>query len=110
MGLFGPLGSAGYGDASPAVSSGLYGVDPADVDYVMQLGVLRPRLIPNRNVLPAYQQAMDTPAAISAPVAPSATAATALSALAPPLPAMQSLGTFTTRRTQLFGPLSGISI
>jgi hypothetical protein len=103
MPLFGPLGSMIYGDAPLGVSSGLYGVDPDAVDYAMRIGVPRPLLPPSRFAFPFSQ-----PTALN--TAPPALPATTLALPPPPLPAMQSLGTFTTRRTELFGPLSAVSI
>jgi hypothetical protein len=108
MGLFGPLGSVIYGHAPPALSSGLYGTDPDAVDYAMQLGVPRPLPIPNQYLWP-WQLPDTGTTAVNTAVA-SATAATPAQAPAPPLPSMQSLGTLTTRRTQLFGPLGSVSI
>ena len=104
MPLFGPLGSVIYGDASRRASSSLFGVDPDAADYAIQLGVPRPLPIPNRYALPTDQPAPGT-TMTSAP-----TPAAAVMPAAAALPPMTSVGTFTTRRTQLFGPLAGIAI
>jgi hypothetical protein len=94
MPLFGPLGSTNYGRA-------LYGVD-LDVD---DSAPRRPIMLP---IGPVYTPVQ--PAATVTPPAASSAVPTAATTAAAPLPAVQSLGTFTTRRTELFGPLSAVSI
>jgi len=91
MPLFGPLGSSVYGGA-------LYGVD-LDVDDSDS-----PRFV-RLPIGPAVTPAQPASSAAT----PSVTPAVPVPATALP-PPVQSLGTFTTRRTQLFGPLSAVAI
>src|SRR5271155_3686221 len=115
MGLFGPLSStiySGYGIGAPRVyGNGMQqdGPQQDDSDYAMQLGIPRP-LPPAR---PYSAQPYQQTAGASAPPAasPPANPLAPLPRIStPPLSSMQVLGGFTTRRTQLFGPLSGISV
>ncbi|HUJ40850.1 MAG TPA: hypothetical protein VLW54_09910 [Candidatus Acidoferrales bacterium] len=106
MPLFGPLSSVRYANAPFSVSSGLFDVDQDAADYAMQFGVPRPIFAPRAPLLPMNAAAAAASnAGVPAPVSPAG--------VTPPAgapPPLASLGTFTTRRTQLFGPLSTISI
>jgi hypothetical protein len=106
MRLFGPLDSLMYGDAPPVLSPEFYPYGSDATGYTMPSRVPRPVRIPNPYVLPSYP-----PAAAMTSGTPGASPVTAPGqAPAPPLPSLQTLGTFTTRRTQLFGPLGSVSI
>jgi hypothetical protein len=107
MGLFGPLGSAIYGGLLHGVSGDVYGFQPDTRISTMQFGVPRPLPLAARYLLPSDQGAADVN---SAGAAPPVANPMALPRLVTPLRPMDTLGTFTTRRTQLFGPLSGFSI
>ncbi len=89
MPLFSPLGYTDYGGS-------LFGVDLGVDDPAAR----RPLMFPNGLL---YQPAQQTAPAPAAP-------AVSGTASASPPPPLQSIGTFTTRRTQLFGPLSAVSI
>ena len=97
MPLFGPMG--------PAITGGgLYGVDFAALVNAFQNNLPDPRSSLYSSVLPPPAPATATGASL----APAAGASSVPPA--PPPPAMQSIGTFTTRRTQLFGPLAAVAI
>ena len=112
MALFGPLDYAVYGGLLHGLSGDVYGFEP-DTQY-STVGPQRPRLLPNDYLWP------DDPDASGTGVAPTVANPPVANSIAPfpgtvvpqpaPLPSMQMLGTLTTRRTQLFGPLAGISI
>jgi len=99
MPLFGTLLSDYDNDDTSGDPSRLFGV-VTDGMYYRRTGTgVRPVLIPGA-ALTSGSQSANTPTT-AAPLP-------AVSAAAPP--PVQSLGTFTTRRTELFGPLSTISI
>ena len=106
MGLFGPLDSLIYPGGPFANSPWLYRFDSDATGYNFQPGVPRPLTVPNSSSLPSSPPAAGTTSGYSG--APPATAP--VGPPAPPMPSMQALGTFTTRRTQLFGPLGSVSI
>jgi len=100
MPLFGPIG--------PAVDAGgLYGVDFAGLNDAFGSSLPYPPFASYNYLFPPLRPAT-TAGASTAPAAAAATSAAPAPAPAPP--AMQSVGSFATRRTQLFGPLSGIGI
>jgi len=123
MGLFGPLGYAAYGGAFGVSPGGgpsggtlriLQPDDTDDTDYAMQPGVPRPLppanpylLQPYASAAPATQTAAGAAPPAANPFAPLPRIGVPPSA---PMPSIETLGAFTTRRTQFFGPLSGISM
>jgi hypothetical protein len=127
MGLFGPLSSTAYSGyalagAAPLVYRGDYpGNYPGanrganapqqdDSDYALQIGMPRP--LPPA-ALPYGVQPYQQSAAAGAPppgLSPPANPLAPAPRISTPPPYMQVLGGFTTRRTQLFGPLSGVSV
>lgn len=108
MGLFGPLDSLNYAGAPPASSPWMYRLDSDVTGYTFPPGLPRPIPIPNSSTVPSYPPATGTGTASGNAGAPAATAP--VEPPVPQMPSMQALGTFTTRRTQLFGPLGSVSI
>jgi len=107
MGLFGPLDYLTFGDMPPLKYAHLYGMDPDATAYSW----VRPAASPIET--PATSPTSGAPpAGTSGGAAAASPASSPLQAqpTAAALPSVQSLGTFTTRRTQLFGPLGGVSI
>jgi hypothetical protein len=109
MGLFGPLG-AGIGDIRQGIFDSapyvpMYGTDPDAMDYAMRLGVPRPLPTPNRLLYP-----QSAAAAGAGATSPGINAAAPVPYTVASLPAMQTIGGFTTRRTELFGPLATVAI
>jgi len=97
MPLFGPFGVG--------LANALFGVTMPAGGFELQSGMQPPFSFPyGYPFMPSTQQMM-TPT----PTAPPVTSTSAAPAPPPP-PPMQSIGTFTTRRTQLFGPLGAVSI
>ena len=105
MGLFGPLGAAIYGGLFHEVSGDVYGFGAQSRDSTTPFVPQQPRSVPNRYLLAPDDTSADPNAGAAAP-----SAANPVAPQAAALPAMQTLGAFSTRRMQLFGPLGGISI
>ena len=94
MPLFGPIGVG--------LANALFGLNTPASGFELQSGMQPPFSFPyGYSFVPSTPPPATTPAATPAPI-PAAPAA--------PPPPMQSIGTFTTRRTQLFGPLGAVSI
>jgi hypothetical protein len=115
MGLFGPLGDTRLGiyEGGPASTGGanIFGMDPGALDDAEYVGSQR-RLTGLQWLRARYPYAGAGMPAMNA-IAPPATAPAATPAvpgIIAPLPSMQTLGGFTTRRTQFFGPLASVAI
>jgi len=96
MPLFGPIGVG--------LANALFGVNTPAGGFELQSGMPTQFPFPYGYPFVPSTQQTTTPTATPAP------ASVAPVAPAPPPPPMQSVGTFTTRRTQLFGPLGAVSI
>jgi len=97
MPLFGPFGVG--------LANALFGVTMPAGGFELQSGMQPPFSFPyGYPFMPTTQQTV-TPTPTPAPAA-----STSAAPAPPPPPPMQSIGTFTTRRTQLFGPLGAVSI
>jgi hypothetical protein len=115
MGLFGPLGDTRLGsfDGGPAYGgANLFGVDAGalgdDAEYI---GSQRRQFgrQPNWMLFPYTGTGVAATNANTTPSTPAATPQTGPGMMAPP-PSMQTLGSYTTRRTELFGPLASVAI
>ncbi len=96
MPLFGPIGVG--------LANALFGVNTGTNGFELQSGLQPPGLPFGVPYQPAAA-ASTTPTATPAPGS-----STSGGPAPPPVPAMQSIGTFTTKRTQMFGPLGAVSI